>query len=498
MMEIIYCIYIGDEAMRLKEFEFGFADATKEYSRTPEIFERAFCDPRNVVEKLIQSYHFLLIGRKGVGKSAYSSKIQSISSASENLYTYPMNLSDFEFATFAKTGIDEDVSGTQKYKTSWDFLLLWTIFKILYNEMEMTESDKINEVVFLLDKLGFSIDDGYKTDVSKLSKIKVGANIKIFDVEFEREFNTKPATYLERISLISEKMLNALAKAYLNDRQIVVVVDGLDDILRYKKNRMEIIASMIRSADYLNDFMMRSKQKIKIVILVREDIIGMVNDPDLNKIIQDGAIFLSWNNRSNDLKELVNKRFALAGLNDAQAAKCWSNIFPSKIKSKDTWDYVLDYTLYKPRDILQFLKYCQSEYPDNEKLTLSETQNVLKVYSNKYFIEEMKNELSGLIEDELIVSIPSVFRRLGGRGFDIAELNRLTNEQNPKRNVTIEETKTELMYLFEAGYVGQLVSVGKDRKRSVIFKYRNPTARIDYYQKFLTHKGLHSGLGVRL
>ena len=141
------------------------------------------------------------------------------------------------------------------------------------------------------------------------------------------------------------------------------------------------------------------------------------------------------------------------------------------------------------------------QYPDNlsnEKLTLSETQNVLKVYSNKYFIEEMKNELVGFMDDELIVSIPSVFRRLGGRAFDVTELNRLTNEQNPQKNVSIEDTKNELMYLFEAGYVGQLLNTGKDKKRSVIFKYRNPTARIDYYQKFLTHKGLHSGLGVRL
>lgn len=55
-----------------------------------------------------------------------------------------------------------------------------------------------------------------------------------------------------------------------------------------------------------------------------------------------------------------------------------------------------------------------------------------------------------------------------------------------------------MMYLFEAGYIGQLVSSGKDKKRSVIFKYRNPTARIDYYQHFITHQGLHKGLGVRL
>lgn len=475
--------------MKLQEYEFGFADATKEYSRNPEIFEHAFCDPRNVVNKLIKSYQFLLIGRKGVGKSAYSSKIQSIANNSEYLYAYPLNLSDFEFSTFAKTGIDEDVAGTQKYKTSWDFLLLWSIYKILFNEMQMTESEEISQIVYLLDSLGFSVDDGYKADVTKLSKIKFGANIKIFDVVFEKEFNTQPSSYLERISIITEKMINVLATSYLNGRNIMIIIDGLDDVLRYKKNKIEIIASLIRSADYINDFMTKCGKKIKVVLLVREDIISVVNDPDLNKIIQDGAIFINWNNRSNDLKQLVDMRFALS-VSENEARKCWSEIFPNKIKNKKSWDYVLDYTLYKPRDVLQFLKFCQNKYPDNEKLTLSETQNVLKVYSNAYFIQEMENELSGFISEELIASIPSVFRRLGGRAFDVSELNRLTNEQNMKREVSIEETKTELMYLFDAGYVGQLVAGGNTNKRSVIFKYRNPTARIDYYQKFLTHKGI--------
>lgn len=57
--------------MRLSEFEFGFADATKELTRSPQIFETAFCDSRNYINKLLNSYHFLLIGRKGVGKSIF-------------------------------------------------------------------------------------------------------------------------------------------------------------------------------------------------------------------------------------------------------------------------------------------------------------------------------------------------------------------------------------------------------------------------------------------
>lgn len=484
--------------MKLKDYEFGFADATKEFTRKPEIFSCAFCDTKNYVDKLINSYEFLLIGRKGVGKTAYRARIQNISEKSDSIYAFPMNLNDFEFSTFAKTGVDDDVSGTQKYKTSWDFLLLMSIYKIMYNTLQMTEVAEINEIIYLLDTLGFSLDDGYKADVTKLSKIKVGAGIAKFDIEYEKEFNIQPKTYIERISVLTEKMFSVIDRTFLNGRKIVLIVDGLDDILRYRKNKVEIIASLIRSADYINDRVLQNTKNIKVLVLIREDILSMVNDPDLNKIIQDGALYINWGDKLGDLRKLVNLRFGLNMLDEEDADKCWDNIFPPKIRNKRSWDYVLDYTLYKPRDILQFLKYCQMLYPENEKLTLSETLNVLKIYSNKYFIEEMKNELSGFIDDELINEIPSIFRKLGGRAFTLNDIQKLSNENNFKREVSIDETKMMLLYLFESGYIGQLLDNGKNRKRSVIFKYRNPTARIDYYQQFITHQGLHSGLGVRL
>jgi hypothetical protein len=485
--------------MKLSEYEFGFADATKELTRIPKIFENAFCDPRNIIDKLLNSYQFILIGRKGVGKSAFSSKLQSLSKNNDMLFTVPMNLNDFEFTTFAKTSIDSDVTGTQKYKASWDFLLLLSIYKIIFNELGITEIDEINDIIFLLDKMGFSLDSGFKADVTKLSKVKVGISIVKFDAEFEKEFKVQPQNYLERISVMTEKMLKVLCNVELNGRQISIIIDGFDDILRYKKNKIEIVASLIRSADYINDKLLQNNKKIKILLLIREDLVSLVSDPDLNKIIHDGAITINWSNRLEDLKELVDLRFELSGIDKNEAQACWKKIFPSKIKSKDSWNYVLDHTLYKPRDILQFLKYCQTEYPDNETMSLSETQTVLKNYSNQYFIEEMKNELSGFISDEIIIALPSIFRRLGGREFSLAELNKLTNEQVTGKEIGIDDTKVLLMYLFDSGYIGQLVSVGKGmKKRSVIFKYRNPTARIDYYQKFITHQGLHKGLGVRL
>ena len=105
--------------MKFKEYQFGFADAAKEYTIFPEIFEKAFFDPRGIIDQLMNRWAFMLVGRKGVGKSAFSSKILSLSEENDNLYSTQMMLNDFEFSTFSKTKIDSNVNGTQKYKSSW-------------------------------------------------------------------------------------------------------------------------------------------------------------------------------------------------------------------------------------------------------------------------------------------------------------------------------------------------------------------------------------------
>ena len=60
--------------MLLKEYKFGYIDAIKELIIEPEVFERSFYDSHNILDKLINSWKYILVGRKGIGKSSYSSK----------------------------------------------------------------------------------------------------------------------------------------------------------------------------------------------------------------------------------------------------------------------------------------------------------------------------------------------------------------------------------------------------------------------------------------
>ncbi len=487
-----------EETMKFEDFEFGFADAEKEYTRIPEIFERAFYDSRKIIDKLINGYQCILIGRKGVGKSAYSAKIQTLANndKDKNLYAFPLQLNDFEFSTFSKTNIGDDVTGTQKYKTSWDFILLLMIYKILHTKMQIEEVESFSTMLSLLEVLGFPANVGYKKDVLRLSKIKVGTDVLKFDVEFERVFGEKPSTYLERISTLNDRMLDVLTDVWLDKQKIVILIDGVDDILRFRKNKIEILSSLVRSIDYLNDKFVSMKIPVKTILFIREDIMNTIVDPDLNKIKRDGAIYLGWQNRIDDLHEIVKLRFLLSGVSVEEVDKCWGKMFPKFIKGKESWSYVLDHTLAKPRDILQFLKCCQEIYPEKDGLSYSEMNAVLKEYSKEYFIEEMKNEITGFISDSIVVELPAIFQKIGDKKFTYREFSELINSHTT-RKLEDNDIKYLLLLLFDSGYIGQLYNNGRNKKMSVVFKYRNTSAKIDYGQMFITHQGLHSGLGIR-
>ena len=479
--------------MLLQEYKFGYADATKELMIEPEIFEKAFYDSHNILDKLMNSWKYMLVGRKGVGKSAYSSKIQYISEHEKNCYAYTIQLDDFEYTTFGKASVDKDLVGTKKFLYAWNFVILLNIYKIIYEQLEITEGMELNEIIELLKKMGFPVSNSFKTTVTGVSRLKLGATVGIFDAEFEKEFGFKPISFADRIGVVVEKMQNTLKKVYL-PQKLFVLIDGVDDILRIKKNQLDILSSLIRSIDMLNQNMFKNKVNIKLLLFIREDIINQITDPDLNKIKRDGSIKLSWVDNTEDLKQIAELRFRLTENNEEDS---WNKIFPSELQGKKSWDTLLEHTLYKPRDILQFLCVCQELYPNNTKLTYSEMKAAIKKYSSDYFIEEMKNELSGYISDVLINTLPSTFQRLGSNSFTFEKLLQVINEQSSTKEYSEQDVRQLVLVLFESGYVGQLIN-GNLGKTSVVFKYRNPSAVIDYSEKMIIHRGIQKGLSIIL
>ena len=477
--------------MKLIDYKLGYADAEKELLLTPEIFESAFYDPKDIQKKLLYSWNYILAGRKGVGKSAFNSRIQYLAKSEKEIVAVSLMLDDFAYTTFAKANSDNNIEGTKKYYDAWNFLLLFQIYKYLFEKMRITEVKELCDIVDLLKKMGFPIDASFNTTVKNVSKLKMGANVGVFDAEYEMEFGHKPISFFERISTVVEKMIDVLSGIYI-PKKMYVLIDGVDDLLRIRKNQVEILSSLLRSLDKLNKIFFTNEINVKILVFLREDILNKASDPDLNKIKRDGYIPLTWTDDTENLKKIAELRLNLG--NEGEIIH-WEDIFCEKVDKKESWDAVLEHTLYKPRDVLQFLVTCQEMYPQKERLRSSEIRKALKTYSREYFIEEMKNELSGYIEDEIINAVPSLFQRIGSRSFTVTELDKVLNDQIYKEETSLSITKQLLLVLFESGYIGQLIPTNRNTG-SVVFKYRNTGANVDFSQKFLIHRGVQRGLGV--
>ena len=472
--------------MKFADYKLGYADAARELLLEPDIFKDAFYDPFNNVDKLLNSWKFMLVGRKGVGKSAYCSKIQYIAKKQGIINAFVVQLDDFEYATFSKASCDSMVEGTKKYLDAWNFLILLQVYKILYGVI--TEVPEFTEMIELLEKIGFSVKTTFKSNVVSISKLKVGGNVGVFDAECEMEIGQKPLSFTERLGWITNRMISVLEKTYINTR-LYLLIDGVDDLLRLKKNQVEILSSLIRSVNKLNTIFVEKKINIKNIIFLREDILAKASDPDINKIKRDGSIPLSWSSDTDDLKKIANLRLGLSSDNTVD------NLFAGSYDSKQPWDAILEHTLYKPRDILEFLRTCQTLYPNEEKLTVSQIRKALKKYSSDYFIEEMKNELSGYVSDEIIAIVPTIFQKIGSNRFTTSSIVDAVKPSFGKNRTVETDVRQLLLVLFEAGYIGQLVKTNRNTD-SVVFKYRNPTASIDYSQSFLIHRGIQKGLGV--
>ena len=484
---------------KFKDYKFGFADSETEFSREPDIFKDAFYDPKEILEKLVSGNKFILIGNKGVGKTAYSAKIRSLAINTDNLQAEQISLANFEFKTFTSSGLSH-YEGGQKYKTIWDLTLTIEIYKFLYKNYDFSSIEEFNTIIDFLEKNKIIIKKNINNTVRKLSALELGLS-EFFSIrgETSSEISSKYS-----IPELTEFMLDSLESIYFNNFNNLIIIDGLDDILRYDKDQLDILSGLFRSISEINNFLYSRKIPLKIIILARTDILSNIIDPDFNKIKRDGGITLRWDNKTDDLKELVNLRFLLSGIDSNNIKNHWYTLFPKSIRNQSSWDHILEFTLNKPRDILQFLRQCQETFPNKSSLSYSDVDLILRDYSTDYFLEEMKNELSGFICDEAISNIPLIFTKLGRTNFSFDTFKEVTS--SVLSNKDDEFFKTFIYLLFEYGYVGQVVitkSYDKKLKRNTkksnaIFKHKRPTSTLDLNNKLVIHKGLYKALNFKV
>lgn len=476
--------------LNFKKIYFGCADANTEAERNPKTFNRVFFDPHGHLEELINGDKFILRGRKGDGKTAYSAQIKLVG-PEYNVHVYQKSLDNFNNTVFTEIKTYDNLGGNP-YISFWKCILLIECVGMI-NKYEPTiqTADFVN-IVDTLSRYGFLANDNdISVTVTKLVEANSVLSLKAV-LQHSRKYSRE--TELRGAEQIYTTIRNSIQNIYLPKR-FIFIIDGLDDILNSAEFKAEIITGLIRAVEDINRAFKKTTLSIKTIVLIRDDILNLCRDPNQSKIVRDSGIRLSWaiqdNPYESDLIKLVEKRIDdISGI-EGSFSQMWSDVFPKVIGTKDTLEYVLDNIIYRPRDILQFFLEVQKEFVPNHPLTVEKIQTALGRYSDEYFVDAMRDELTGFFPNETVTLLPDVLSKMGTRYFYLSDFEEECKKYSEFNNVS---PLLILEKLFAAGYIGQ--HRPREGTDYTVFSYRNFREKFNSEHECIVHRGLTRALTI--
>lgn len=404
----------GKNKISTRRFYFGSAEAEGETKHGQSILEY-FHDYLGILDNLEQG-KFILTGRKGVGKSAIAKFIKDKSDCSDDSFATILRLTDFETEKYI-----QETENISEYLL-FEWLVLVNIVKLIVKGKNGEYTQEFQKLKKFLDNNSgmvsvdkYQFNEGLKKSGGEisfgvLSHSFGGILKKYFDVKVSR------APFFKLIPALKEIVKIILDYPVNKDLEFWLLFDDLDinfDVNNPKDN--EKVMELIRIAKTYNNELF-SNNKGKILIFLREDIKGNIitRYPDSAKIFASYEININWyihgvtNENLHPLKQLVDKRIEInfSKQNIQYIRDPWSSLISNE--NRPSFKYVLDFTFYRPRDIITFLSIIsQSEYriPINFR--------DLRIILDKYItvnIREIKSELSLFFnEDEKEIIFTKIF-----------------------------------------------------------------------------------------
>lgn len=360
------------------------------------------------IKKITDSKSWLVLGRKGVGKTAIYEYLKSTNPESANGYhVISLNFSDYPWP--AHQLYKESLAGElSAYQKSWRYLFFTKALAKLIDIKKLNGeslSPELKWAASYIKALCGSPDPSLKeiimSKISRLQKI-AGPGVDIDDIEFSvGEITFEDVA--ENKQLQSKLRANAFTLlAYFEmifsencgNYKFLIVLDQLDEnwlqgeIEEYSKVLINLV-NVCRNIS-LDDSLSKA---IKIVPFLRTDIYQSLRFNDKNKLLQDSAIVISWDSDSLDdmFYERV-KKYRPSNFNLDPAQKS-GNLFEVSFVRQGTppFKYVTRRSFFRPRDVIVYFN----------KIRESHVQNASGKYSSNE-LYEADREASASVYGELI------------------------------------------------------------------------------------------------
>lgn len=464
--------------------------------------------------------HFLILGRKGAGKTAVfqylQTKPQSVFAKSDLLV--PLSLVDYSWNAHALLARPEK-AGSMAQRDSWRLVMAVESIRAIVSFCEqeglllpkdMAAASSVLEKLF--SKPIPTWTDLISGKLFRLSKLRLPSaglgqtgDIKIDGGEVSFETLRADATLREQLSQNSDHLTAFLETALKSDTsraRVFLVFDRLDEAWTPGaiQTCKEIVAGLLQAAEHVLD---KFAGRIRPMIFLREDIFPMLELNDKNKLRQDCSSTLMWT--SDGLEQMLLRRLNFYG---GKAKRPNTDSSDSLFNRKEMRNrttpsrYILSRTMMRPRDLVTYYRAIIASMKDRardefgtlisddkreqlEADTIYDAEAALGEYLYDELLDEWKTQRPE-VEQYL-----NAFANLGRATFKPEELNG----QLAKQGVKLDKVGFQdiLRFLYENSIIGFQVGSSTIWR----FKCTHPGQSYTDSPEFRVHNGLIKRLNLR-
>lgn len=334
------------------------------------------------IQKIFDTKSWLVLGRKGVGKTAIYEYLKSTTPADANGYNVIcLNFSDYPWPAHQlyKEALAGELSAYQK---SWRYLFFTKALSRLIDikrERKEKLSQELKWAGEYINKICGSPDPSLKeiimSRISRVNKI-AGPGVALDDLElsggeisFEDVAENKQLQSKLRSNAFT--LLGYFEKIFAENcgnNKFLIVMDQLDEnwlqgeIEEYSKVLINLV-NVCRNVS-LDEVLSKA---VKIVPFLRTDIYQSLRFNDKNKLLQDSAIVISWDSDSLDdmFYERIKKYWPPALKLEPQQKS--GNLFDVSFVRQGTppFKYISRRSFFRPRDIIVYFNKIRERHAEN-------------------------------------------------------------------------------------------------------------------------------------
>ncbi|HEX6800418.1 MAG TPA: hypothetical protein VF116_22090 [Ktedonobacterales bacterium] len=332
------------ETSRIRNLFLGQPDAMVDYTLMEYFIET----PQ--YRQALNGVKQMFVGRKGAGKSAIFRALQEELRNRQRAILVAIAPTDFQFERLTGLAVDQysTLHPAFVFQTFWRYILFTEVLRVIGNRyvhfLQASHEPHVRRLLdYIREEETVLEEDFASRALQKLDAVqRIPVGLSNLDTQAQLEALLQRA----RMNQV-ERDLQRLAKDY----PIHIVIDDVDKYWNpsYEAS-VRLLLGLVNEAGQMYS---RFKGDARTALFLRQDIFDVLRRYD-EELVKRNIASLRWDEAQ--LLRMISERIQVSTETDSDKTdeEIWTTIFPATIGTQAGWAYMIERTLMRPRDLLQF------------------------------------------------------------------------------------------------------------------------------------------------